>query len=153
MSRPGQVVSKRFGKVTTIEAWSAMEIQERCAFCEQIQSGKALIAGDLAVVLPDGFPVSPGHTLIVPRRHVADYFALNHAEQVALWALVPQVKALIERAHAPDGYNIGMNLGKAAGQTVPHVHLHVIPRYVGDAADPRGGIRWILPARAAYWSQ
>ena len=112
-----------------------------------------MIAADLAVALPDGFPVSPGHTLIVPRRHVADYFSLTHAEQTALWALVPEVKAFIERTHTPDGYNIGMNLGKAAGQTVPHVHLHVIPRYVGDAADPRGGIRWILPARAAYWSQ
>jgi diadenosine tetraphosphate (Ap4A) HIT family hydrolase len=123
-----------------------------CVFCDRITSGNASLEADLAVAFPDGFPVSPGHTLIVPRRHVADYFALEEAEQDALWALLPAVKALIERQHRAEGYNIGLNVGQVAGQTVAHVHLHVIPRYAGDVADPRGGIRWVIPDRAAYWT-
>jgi diadenosine tetraphosphate (Ap4A) HIT family hydrolase len=108
---------------------------------------------DLAVAFPDAFPVSPGHTLIVPRRHEADYFALTAAEQTAMWALTGEVRRRIEVEHQPQGYNIGLNVGTAAGQTVPHAHLHVIPRYVGDVPDPRGGIRWVFPAKAVYWTQ
>ncbi|MBI5486029.1 MAG: HIT family protein [Deltaproteobacteria bacterium] len=103
------------------------------------------------VALADAYPVSPGHVLIVPRRHEPDFFRLTDEERAAMWEMVPAVRRTIERNHAPAGYNIGINVGAAAGQTVPHAHLHVIPRYAGDSADPRGGVRWVLPERARYW--
>ena len=106
---------------------------------------------DLAVAIPDAFPVSPGHTLIVSRRHVAGWFELSEAEQAAVLALAGLVRARIAEARAPDGWNLGVNVGAAGGQTVGHVHLHLIPRYAGDRGDPRGGVRWILPDRAPYW--
>jgi diadenosine tetraphosphate (Ap4A) HIT family hydrolase len=91
--------------------------------------------------------------LVVARRHVADYFALEASEQAALWGLTPAVKRLIEAEHSPSGYNLGINIGPHAGQTIDHVHLHVIPRYEGDVPDPRGGVRWVLPRHAAYWAR
>ena len=122
-----------------------------CPFCRLIAEGQLAIETEHAVAFADAFPVSPGHMLIVPRRHEADLFALEDVERAALWALVPDVKRYIERTSSPDGYNIGVNAGAAAGQTVAHAHLHVIPRYAADVADPRGGVRWVIPARAAYW--
>ncbi|MBN1770163.1 MAG: HIT family protein [Deltaproteobacteria bacterium] len=122
-----------------------------CPFCEKIAAGHILTESPLAVAIPDGHPISPCHTLIVPRRHEADFFKLTDDERSAIWALVPVVRAIIEAETRPDGYNIGVNVGAAAGQTVQHVHLHVIPRCHGDSPDPRGGIRWVLPAKARYW--
>jgi diadenosine tetraphosphate (Ap4A) HIT family hydrolase len=122
-----------------------------CPFCIRIVHSQVIFENELAVAIYDGYPVSPGHTLIVPRRHIADLLALTEEEQTAIWALVAPVRKNIERDHSPDGYNIGVNIGAAGGQTVPHAHLHVIPRYSGDVQDPRGGIRWIIPAKAAYW--
>ena len=122
-----------------------------CAFCERIAAGEFVAQNDLAVAFLDTYPVSPGHCLIIPRRHEADFLALNEAEQTAVWALVQQVTAHIETSGTPHGYNIGINAGEAAGQTIGHAHLHVIPRRRGDVADPRGGIRWVVPASAAYW--
>jgi diadenosine tetraphosphate (Ap4A) HIT family hydrolase len=116
-------------------------------------AGELTAAGDLAVAFPDAFPVSPGHTLIVPRRHEPDYFALTEAEQAAMWHLVTEVRRVLDARHAPNGYNLGINAGAAAGQTVGHAHLHVIPRYAGDVEDPRGGVRWIVPRQAAYWER
>jgi diadenosine tetraphosphate (Ap4A) HIT family hydrolase len=97
--------------------------------------------------------LTPGHCLIIPRRHDPDFLALTVAEQAAIWALMTLVTAHIEKSGTPDGYNIGVNVGEAAGQTIGHAHLHVIPRRRGDVADPRGGIRWVIPARAAYWER
>jgi diadenosine tetraphosphate (Ap4A) HIT family hydrolase len=122
-----------------------------CVMCERA-GGEGLIASNtLAAAFADGFPLTPGHTLIVPCRHESDFLALSSAEQHAIWALVPDVCRHIETHHRPDGYNIGVNVGEAAGQTVGHAHLHVIPRYRGDVEDPRGGIRWIIPGKARYW--
>lgn len=122
-----------------------------CVMCENT-SGRDLIASNaLAAAFADGFPLTPGHTLIVPRRHESDFLALSPAEQAAIWALVPDVCRHIEARHRPDGYNIGVNIREAAGQTIGHAHLHVIPRYRGDVEDPRGGIRWIIPGKARYW--
>jgi len=119
--------------------------------CE-LAGGRELIASNtLAAAFADGFPLTPGHTLVVPRRHESDFLALSPAERAAIWALVPDVCRHIETRHHPDGYNIGVNVGEAAGQTVGHAHLHVIPRYRGDVEDPRGGIRWIIPGKARYW--
>lgn len=98
----------------------------------------------------DGFPVSDGHALIVPRRHVATWFDASDEERAELLAAVQVVRAKIEETRRPDGYNIGINVGEAAGQTVFHLHVHVIPRYRGDVPQPRGGIRGVIPSRADY---
>lgn len=122
-----------------------------CPFCSRAGAGQLLLANDLAAAFPDGFPLSAGHTLVVPRRHLASYFNLSLGEQQAMWQLVAQAQARLEREHRPAGFNVGINVGEAAGQTVGHAHIHVIPRYQGDVEDPRGGIRWVLPDKAAYW--
>jgi diadenosine tetraphosphate (Ap4A) HIT family hydrolase len=123
----------------------------RCVFCDRLAEENFIGANDLAVAFLDEFPLSEGHSLIVPRRHEADFFALTAEEQTAIWALVPSVRLRIEMSGRPDGYNIGINVGTASGQTVGHAHLHVIPRRKGDVADPRGGIRCVIPAKARYW--
>ncbi len=110
-------------------------------------------ANDLAFAIRDGFPVSPGHTLVITRRPVATWFDATPEEQAAVMALVDEVKRQLDESHRPDGYNVGFNAGEAAGQTVPHLHVHVIPRYHGDRPDPRGGVRWVLPEKADYWTR
>jgi diadenosine tetraphosphate (Ap4A) HIT family hydrolase len=124
-----------------------------CVFCERLQSGDVLAEEAEAAAFPDAFPLTPGHTLIVPRRHEPDFLALSGDEHAAIWRLVAPVRDIIDRQHRPQGYNVGVNVGAAAGQTVDHAHLHLIPRYIGDVSDPRGGIRWIIPARAPYWTK
>jgi diadenosine tetraphosphate (Ap4A) HIT family hydrolase len=124
-----------------------------CVFCKIVSYKNHIAENSHAVAFPDAFPLSPGHTLIVPRRHVTGYFTLAEEEQASLWELVPQVRTSIERTHAPVGYNLGVNSGIAAGQTIDHIHLHVIPRYPGDVPDARGGVRWVIPERAAYWER
>lgn len=121
-----------------------------CPLCAR--AADPIAANALAVAFFDAFPLNPGHALIIPRRHVADLFELMPDELAAVWELLPEVKGIIDRDFAPQGYNIGVNVGRAAGQTVSHAHVHVIPRIAGDVADPRGGMRWIIPQRAAYWS-
>jgi len=92
----------------------------------------------------------PGHLLLLPYRHVADFFDATDAEQAALLALVREAKHLLDGRFRPDGYNVGVNVGEAAGQTVMHLHVHVIPRYAGDVEDPRGGVRGAIPERRVY---
>ncbi len=103
--------------------------------------------------LPDSFPVAEGHTLVVPRAHVTSIFELAKDEQEELWRLVSMVRGRLAKEFSPAGFTIGVNDGEAAGQTVGHAHIHVIPRFEGDTPDPRGGIRWVLPDKAAYWSE
>lgn len=105
------------------------------------------------MVIRDGFPVSPGHSLIIPRRHLASFFELEPDERDGLIALLEEAKRRLDREFKADGYNVGINDGAAAGQTVPHLHIHLIPRFVGDQSDPRGGVRWVLPEKADYWSR
>ena len=123
-----------------------------CLFCT-IPSEQILIDGPLAVAARDSYPVSKGHALIIPRRHVASFFETTDEERLAMLKLLDEVKAALDKELKPDGYNIGINGGAAAGQTVMHLHIHLIPRYAGDRADPRGGVRWIIPEKAAYWSK
>jgi diadenosine tetraphosphate (Ap4A) HIT family hydrolase len=105
----------------------------------------------LAFAIRDAYPVSPGHTLVVTRRVVPDWFAATDEERRAVMELVGEVKRLLDRGvPRPDGYNVGFNAGSAAGQTVPHLHVHVIPRYAGDMDDPRGGVRYVIPSRGNY---
>jgi diadenosine tetraphosphate (Ap4A) HIT family hydrolase len=108
---------------------------------------------EFGLVIRDAYPVSPGHTLIIPKRHVASFFDCTEAEQAALLKLLNLARMDIEREFQASGYNVGINDGSAAGQTVMHLHVHLIPRYAGDAPDPRGGVRWVLPEKAAYWSR
>lgn len=115
-----------------------------------IPSDRWVAANELAFAVRDGFPVSDGHTLVVTRRLVPDFFACTEAERAALMALVDVVRRDLDETHHPDGYNVGFNAGAAAGQTVPHVHVHVIPRYRGDVDDPRGGVRHVIPGRGNY---
>lgn len=121
-----------------------------CPFCSP-DPARVFYEDPLVRALWDGFPVSPGHALLVTRRHVADWFDAGDAEQLALTRALAIARRVIEERHAPAAYNIGSNAGAAAGQTVPHLHVHLIPRYEGDVADPRGGVRWVIPAKAAYW--
>lgn len=122
-----------------------------CAFCNRIALGDILIGDQLAVALCDAFPVSPGHVLVAPRRHEADFFSLADEERAAMFDILLQMQRRLASERQPDGYNVGLNIGQAAGQTVPHAHIHLIPRYVGDHPDPRGGVRWVIPEKAAYW--
>lgn len=98
----------------------------------------------------DRYPVSPGHMLVIPYRHVESYFDCSEEERRGLWDLVDEAKAALDRDLSPDGYNIGINVGAAAGQTVMHLHIHVIPRYRGDMEDPRGGVRGAIPEKRRY---
>jgi diadenosine tetraphosphate (Ap4A) HIT family hydrolase len=126
-------------------------IEPSCPLCARLALPDLTAENELAVAFKDGFPVNPGHTLIIPRRHVAGLFELTAAEQAGVWALLQPVKERLDARHSPAGYNVGVNVGEAAGQTVGHVHVHVIPRYAGDVEDPRGGVRWVVPERAKYW--
>jgi diadenosine tetraphosphate (Ap4A) HIT family hydrolase len=128
------------------------EAPSSCPFCCRIGSGDVDRDRAHAVSFADKYPLNPGHTLIVPRRHVCDLYGLTVAERAGLWRLVDDVALTLREQSAVDGLNIGVNLGEAAGQTVGHAHVHVVPRHTGDVDDPRGGIRWIIPGRAAYWS-
>lgn len=126
-----------------------------CPFCAPDQA-RAFLETDLVLGLWDAFPVSRGHALLIPRRHVSDWFQATPDEQGALTTAIARTRTLIDEWASrggrpkPDGYNVGFNAGAAAGQTVFHLHIHVIPRYTGDSADPRGGIRAVIPGKAAY---
>lgn len=120
-----------------------------CVFCRNIGTG-ILCENDLAVAFYDGFPVNKGHVLVVPKRHVATYFDASQEEIQAINELIVKVKKFLDDKYQPDGYNLGVNVGEAAGQTVFHLHVHVIPRYVGDVKNPRGGVRKIKASIVPY---
>ena len=126
--------------------------QAGCPFCE-IRTEDVVAESRYSVAIRDGFSVSDGHTLVIPRSHAKSLFAHGPAVQADVWSLVARVRDELrsELKPKPDGFNIGLNDGRAAGQTVDHAHVHVIPRFDEDVADPRGGIRWVLPQQAAYW--
>ncbi len=105
----------------------------------------------MGFVLRDAYPISQGHALVVPRQHVARLYDFPEDTQAALWQLASETRRRIDEELRPDGFNVGVNDGEAAGQTVMHAHIHVIPRWNGDVADPRGGIRWVIPEKARYW--
>ena len=109
-----------------------------CPLCERIGRGDTTHANRLAVVIRDAFPLSPGHSLVLSRRHVAGFFDLDADEQAAILELVNAARGSLDEELCPDGYNVGVNVGAAGGQTIPHVHVHVIPRFQGDVPDPRG---------------
>lgn len=120
-----------------------------CPFCS-LERSRVIAQNDFVMAFYDGFPVNPGHTLIVPKRHVANYFDLEREEKEALWEMADYCKTILDNQFKPSGYNIGINIGVSAGQSVPHVHLHLIPRYEGDTPNPRGGVRGVIPTRQNY---
>jgi diadenosine tetraphosphate (Ap4A) HIT family hydrolase len=125
---------------------------DACPFCD-LAPDRVSHTSTHARALSDAYPVTDGHTLVVPVRHVASLFDLPPDELADVWRLVGEVRAALAASHTPDAFTIGVNDGEAAGQTVGHAHVHVIPRHAGDVEDPRGGIRWVIPDRAPYWEQ
>lgn len=124
-----------------------------CPFCEVIKdekSNRVLDENNMAFVIRDGFPVTKGHTLIIPKHHVGSFFEITDDEKNALFSLLDKHKEILDAEFNPDSYNIGVNDGEAAGQTVPHLHIHLIPRYVGDMEDPKGGVRGVIPEKQKY---
>jgi diadenosine tetraphosphate (Ap4A) HIT family hydrolase len=122
-----------------------------CPFCA-FEQARVLASRELAFAVQDAYPVAPGHCLVVPRRHVGSFFELRQEEQIAMLRLLDEVQVDLRLRLRPDAYTIGINDGAAAGQSIPHVHIHLIPRYRGDRENPRGGVRWVLPDKADYWS-
>ncbi len=125
-----------------------------CPFCRRIRGRKFLLATRRTVVaIADAHPVSPGHCLVLPKRHEPDFFELTVDEQSDMQELLWELRELLEAEHDTKSFNVGVNVGAAAGQTVDHAHVHLIPRYEGDVPDPRGGVRWVIPDRAPYWEE
>ena len=121
-----------------------------CPFCN-FNDPRIILENDKAFTIYDGFPVSSGHSLIIPKRHISSFFEANREEQISFLDLIYKMQRILMNERNPDGFNIGINDGEAAGQTVMHLHIHLIPRYLGDTEDPRGGVRWIIPEKAPYW--
>lgn len=127
------------------------EFEIDCVFCEEMQKGKAISELEHAAVLADLFPVTKGHVLVIPRRHVPDLFHLTDEEVAEIWKLLKSVREVQSQADPSiRGYNLGVNSGPVAGQTIPHAHVHLIPRRVGDTPDPRGGVRGVIPEQMDY---
>lgn len=120
---------------------------DNCPFCQTLKTGEVHLEGTYSAALFDGFPVTEGHLLVIPKRCVALLTELEDHEIEECWKLVMD----IARTRGTDGINIGVNIGEAAGQTVPHAHIHIIPRRKGDSPDPRGGVRKVIPEKAVYW--
>ena len=127
-----------------------------CPFCQFI-TGEVekpiLFQNETGFVVRDGFPITQGHTLIIPKQHIASFFDINQQQRQDLFELVDLAKADLDKQYQPASYNIGINDGEAAGQTIPHLHIHLIPRYIETGKDPRGGVRWLVPEKADYWTE
>ncbi len=126
--------------------------EERCPFCT-LPANRIVGENQHAIWIRDAYPVSLGHSLVIPKRHVGSFFEATSDERSCLLALLDEAKAAAEVEFIPNGFNIGINDGAAAGQTVLHLHIHLIPRFKGDLPDPRGGIRWVIPSKADYWTK
>lgn len=116
-----------------------------------LEPERIIYEDDHAIAFYDRYPVSPGHALVMAKQVTASLYDLPPEIQTALWQAVATVRDLLQQRHQPDAFNIGLNDGPAAGQTINHAHIHVMPRYRGDREDPRGGVRWIFPEKARYW--
>ena len=123
---------------------------EICRFCLSTPARRIMIEGKFGFAAWDLHPASPGHFLVIPYRHVSDYFDIKGEEREELWRLVSEGKAIADAKYHPDGYNIGINIGKWAGQSIPHLQIHAIPRYQGDVENPKGGVRGVIPQKKLY---
>jgi diadenosine tetraphosphate (Ap4A) HIT family hydrolase len=125
-----------------------MNENKPCPFCN-VETDK-ILETEISFAIYDGFPVNEGHALIIPKRHIANYFDLSIDEQKDCIELLNRVKEIVQEKYNPAGFNVGININEAAGQTVPHVHIHLIPRYEGDVEEPRGGVRGVVPGKKNY---
>jgi len=125
-----------------------MNENKPCPFCNLER--EKIIESELSYAIYDGYPVNEGHALIIPKRHTANYFDLSLAEQNDCILLLNRVKGIVQEKYNPAGFNVGININEAAGQTLPHVHIHLIPRYEGDVEEPRGGVRGVVPGKRNY---
>lgn len=123
-----------------------------CPFCSLPQD-RIISENESTVAIRDEYPVSKGHILIIPKRHVESLFDCHPDEKAGFFQALEDAKVALDEEFSPDGYNIGINDGAAAGQTIMHLHIHLIPRYIGDTEDPRGGVRWVFPEKAKYWEE
>ena len=121
-----------------------------CFFC-QLPKDRIWVETETCSAFFDSYPVSDGHTLVIPKRHVLILHDLPQSELNDVWALVAKMRHQLVQRFEPNGFNIGVNEGPAAGQTIGHAHVHIIPRRNGDVPDPRGGVRWVIPDKAKYW--
>jgi diadenosine tetraphosphate (Ap4A) HIT family hydrolase len=124
-----------------------------CIFCNVESERELIVESATAFAIYDKFPVNDGHALIIPKKHCADFFELTIKDQTACLFLLDKVKEIVSKQFKPDGFNVGINIGEKAGQTIPHVHIHLIPRYNGDVENPRGGIRHVIPGKGDYLSE
>jgi diadenosine tetraphosphate (Ap4A) HIT family hydrolase len=120
-----------------------------CPFCNMPED-RIITADDLVYCIRDKYPVSPGHILIITRRHAPDFFELTDDERRAMQAMLIKMKRMLDAELNPQGYNVGINVGRSAGQTIDHAHLHLIPRFGGDMPDPKGGVRGVIPEKQKY---
>jgi len=125
-------------------------MENNCPFCEKIKEEDIIYQDSSWFAIYDRYPVSKGHVLLIPKRHVKTYFDLNYVELASIGVNIGVIKLILDKKYHPNGYNIGINCGESAGQTVPHCHIHIIPRYDGDIEDPRGGIRGCIPNKMKY---
>ena len=123
---------------------------KECKFCEFFKEKKFDLENELAFAFWDVNPVSKGHIIVMTKRHVRDFFETTREERCAIFELIYKAKNIIDEKYKPTGYNIGMNCGVSAGQTVMHIHVHLIPRYDGDVENPRGGVRGVIPEKKDY---
>jgi diadenosine tetraphosphate (Ap4A) HIT family hydrolase len=121
-----------------------------CPFCNPESKRELIVESATAYAIYDKYPVNGGHALIIPKKHCFDYFDLTFREQAACIFMLNKVKEIVSERFHPDGFNIGINIGEKAGQTVNHVHIHLIPRYVGDVEEPAGGVRGVIPSKQKY---
>lgn len=127
-----------------------IERSNNCVFCYPDDERELIVESATAYAIYDKFPVNAGHALIIPKRHIENYFELTLKEQTACTLMLNKVKEIVTEKFQPDGFNVGINIGTYAGQTIPHVHLHLIPRYKDDVVDPKGGVRGVIPNKQKY---
>src|SRR5688572_9311126 len=133
-----------------INGIGGLEVWMSCIFCDYLNYKNYIMENQFAFVIYDHYPVNKGHMLIIPKRHYASYFDATADEIISFNDLIKKVKELLDEEFNPDGYNIGINIGISAGQTIFHLHIHVIPRYSGDVENPRGGIRKLKKPLVEY---
>lgn len=125
-------------------------MEKDCPFCLNNLTSEILLENNFSYAIYDKFPVSKGHILIIPKQHNSNYFDLSLEEQKECLILLNNAKKILDKEFKPDGYNIGININKDAGQTIWHAHIHLIPRYSGDIEEPRGGVRGVIPFKKIY---
>lgn len=128
----------------------AAAADEECRFCVKKPGRRLIVEGKYGFAAWDRHPASEGHFLVIPYRHFASYFDIEDEEREDLWRLVADAKKVCDEKYSPDGYNVGINVGHWAGQSIPHLHIHVIPRYKGDVENPKGGVRGVIPKNKLY---